>query len=82
MLVENTGLFYSWAVEKCAFWVKIYKDASLLPDVFLGILSCLKSTGIAKCVSIALLDIEKDGTIACMLLLFQLTSFFKSLQLN
>ena len=73
MLTENTGLSYSWAVKECAFWVKTCKDASPLPDVFLGTLSCLESISMIKCVSIALSDIEGDGTIVCVLLYFRPT---------
>ena len=70
MLAGNTGLFYSWMVEECVFWVKTRKDAPPLPDVFLGALSCPESTGIKKCISIALSDIEGDNMIVCILLHF------------
>ena len=72
MLTENTGFSCFSIVEECAFWVKTRKDASLLPDVFLGALPCLEFTGVAKCVSIALLDVEGNSTIVCILLHFRL----------
>ena len=74
VLVENTGLFCSWTVKECAFWVKTHKDASLLPDMFLGTSSCSKSTGMEKCISIALSDVEGNGTIVCILFHFRPTS--------
>ena len=70
VLAENTRLSCFWVVEECVFWVKTRNDASSLPDIFLDALSCLGSTGVAKCVSIALSDIEGDSTIVCILLYF------------
>ena len=70
VLAGNMEPFYSWAVEECAFWIKTRKDALLLPDMFLNALLCLGSTGIEKCISIALSDVEGDNTIVCILFHF------------
>ena len=82
MLAENTRLSCSWTVEECAFWVKTCEDASLLPDIFLGALPCPGSTGVEKCVSIALSDIEGGSTIVCVLLYFRPTGSLRCLQLS
>ena len=73
VLAENTGLFCFWVVKEYAFWVKTRKDASSLPDMFLDTLPYLGSTGVAKCVSITLLVVERDSTIICVLLYFRPT---------
>ena len=82
VLAKNMKLSYSWAVEECAFWVKTREDASPLPDVFLGALSCSRSTGVAKCVSIALSDVKKDDIIVCVLLYFRPTGSSGCLRLS
>lgn len=70
VLAENTGLSCFWVVEECAFRVKTCEDAFSLPDMFLGTLSCPRSISVAKCVNIALSDIEEDDTVVCILLYF------------
>ena len=82
VLAGNTGLSCSWVVEKYAFWVKTREDVSPLPDIFLGASPCPRSTGMAKCVSIALSDIERDDTIVCILLHFWPTGSSGCLQLS
>ena len=64
------------------FWIKTCKDVLLLLDVFLGALLYLRSTGVEKYVGIALLDVERDGTIVCVLLHFQPTDSLGCLWLS